>query len=439
MNAAREFNKAFKKECIKIHYWSKIAYKRSIGLDRISNCKFQQVLDDESKLINRKVTAGNYRFTNYKEVLISKGANKNPRVISIPTVRDQLTLSLCNEALKNTFDYVDFPLVQEIIDDIGKSISEKKFNSFVKLDITNFYPTIDHELLKKKLKSKIRKKEVLNLLICAIQNPTIPANVKSENAIKKTTGVPEGIAISNILANIYLYDLSKKVQKRFDVAFFRYVDDILVLCTSNEACNINSEIVHILLEDYKLQSNKEKNQYGLLTDGVSFLGYEFYNDKISVSKKSILRIEQSLDELFRLSKKIDHDLFVWKLNLRITGCIFDNKKYGWLFFYSQLDDLSILYHLDWLVKQLCNRYSVNTDGVKRFVRTYHEIRKNQHKSNYLINADNYSINDIKRLLSDVYKKPLEELNASDAEIYKMFRILLFKDLNSLERDVQDFS
>lgn len=46
---------------------------------------------------------------------------------------------------------------------------------------------------------------------------------------------PEGLSISNILADIYLSDLKELICNKFDVAFFRYVDDILILCQADQA------------------------------------------------------------------------------------------------------------------------------------------------------------------------------------------------------------
>lgn len=66
--------------------------------------------------------------------------------------------------------------------------------------------------------------------------------------------------------------------------------------------------------------------------------------------------ESSLEELFRKRKNqvVVQALFIWRLNLRISGCILESKKYGWLFYYSQMSDLKILFQLDWLIKRFFN-------------------------------------------------------------------------------------
>ena len=45
---------------------------------------------------------------------------------------------------------------------------------------------------------------------------------------------------------IILDDLSKEITQKFDIAFFRYVDDILILCDYSQAQEINRKItIHI--------------------------------------------------------------------------------------------------------------------------------------------------------------------------------------------------
>ena len=53
-----------------------------------------------------------------------------------------------------------------------------KYDSFIKLDIKSYYKSIDHDLLKKKLKRKIRKKEIIDLIFLAITTPSISLPIK---------------------------------------------------------------------------------------------------------------------------------------------------------------------------------------------------------------------------------------------------------------------
>lgn len=442
MNAAKRFAYHFAPKQLKEIYNTKIIYRATVGMDRIIPAAFERNLDENIDLISRKAFAGNYRFTQYREILISKGRDKYPRVISIPTIRDKLALAAFHSVLQDTYkNIVEEPLLHTIISEISSVLSSQQYDSYVKLDITRFYSSIDHEILLSKVGKKIRKKEILQFLNNAIKTATVPEGVKLPTDLQNKKGVPEGLSISNILADIYLLDLKDLLQSRYSIAFFRYVDDILIFCNASDADTIKNELVEILYTNYALEAHKEKTVSGPLSDGVPYLGYVFYDNRISVRPAAILQIENSIETLFRLYKHgtISKGTFEWRLNLKIGGCIYEHKKYGWLFYYSQLTDLSELYHLDWFVDHLFARFGYSKpDNLMRFVRVYHEIIKNLNHSTYLINADTYTIEQKKDVLNLVYGgKILSQINVDT--INKMFRRIMFREIQKLEHDIQNFS
>ncbi len=99
----RIFNKHFSKKNIKNVFEKDIRNKPSIGIDGININAFEKKLDTEMEIINRKVLNQTYNFSFYKEKLISKGRDKFPRVISIPTVRDKIVLKSIFNTLSDIF------------------------------------------------------------------------------------------------------------------------------------------------------------------------------------------------------------------------------------------------------------------------------------------------------------------------------------------------
>lgn len=96
MTASRIFKKSFSERNLLKVYKEKIKDSGAIGIDRVRPSKLDLTIKNEIKFISKKVHSGTYKFTAYKEKLISKGANSNPRQISIPTARDRITLrGLC--------------------------------------------------------------------------------------------------------------------------------------------------------------------------------------------------------------------------------------------------------------------------------------------------------------------------------------------------------
>ncbi|MEZ9893527.1 RNA-dependent DNA polymerase, partial [Vibrio lentus] len=92
----------FNKDSLTEIYYKYIHYSPSTGVDGIkANDKYD--IDKEIELIVDKVLNGRYKFSKYKEKLISKGANKLPRVISIPTVRDRIVIKALHLTLQEIF------------------------------------------------------------------------------------------------------------------------------------------------------------------------------------------------------------------------------------------------------------------------------------------------------------------------------------------------
>lgn len=442
MSAAKQFQKVYSKKSLNQLYSDKIQYRASVGMDSVSPKVFETNLSDNIQIISRKVLSGTYKFTRYREILISKGRGKEPRVISIPTIRDKLALAAYHSFLQNVFkDSIKEPLLHSIIDSISKNVLIGQYDGYVKIDITKFYASIDHKILLKKIKRKVRKKEAIEFLVNAITTETVPRNT---SVLVKTTsikGVPEGLSISNILADIYLSDLERLICNEYSVEFFRYVDDILILCQANQAAEIKDYAIDVLSKEFALEANPQKTVSGELSTGVPFLGYVFYDNKISIRPAAKQKLESSLEELFRKQKNkvLSPELFIWRLNLRISGCILENKKYGWLFYYSQMSDLKILFHLDWLVERFFKRFKIKKPtNIKSFVRTYYEITKNVSHSSYLINVDLYSCEEKRKILINIYGQS-SIIDKDDKTILYLFKETMFKEIRRLEHDIQNFS
>lgn len=435
------FENHFTEDHLKKVYYDKIIHRASVGMDRVIPAVFHKELEKNIALISRKVLSGSYSFTHYKELLISKGRDRAPRVISIPTIRDKLTLATLHKYLQESFhDEIEEPLLHSVISEVKKGIETKKYDSYVKVDVRRFYASINHEILMSKLKKKITDERALSLLKNAISTATVPNDSVLAKNLHNEKGVPEGLSISNILANIYLSDLKKIMLNKYPIAYFRYVDDILILCKESDAFSIQADIIKYIKSTYKLDVNTEKTKHGKLSEGVIFLGYEFFDNRIGVRSSAVQKLETSIELLFRLysRKVIGKELFLWRLNLKISGCIFEAEKYGWLFFYSQLTDLKVLYHLDWYISKQFDRFKIQPGlKVKRFVRTYYEIINNVSQSTYLINTDHYDTEKKKSIIAAVL--PNKIVPEDPNEIDERFNILMFREIQKLEHDIQHFS
>lgn len=436
MHASRAWDRIFSKNKIKSHFYKKIAKHPSVGLDRITTKKFEKDLDENIEIILRKVNNQTYSFTRYKQLLFTKGPSKYPRQICVPTVRDKLTLSLINEILYDVYGgdcRTEMP--QVLINNIHQEI--ENFDSFIKIDISSFYASIDQAMLMKQLQKKVRKESLRKLIIDAIQTESIAYPVKEKLPRgKRTTGVPEGLPISNSLANIYLVSLDQKFKGKKDFRYYRYVDDILVLVKGKDLPRIRTQIENEL-SALKLKTNEKKDD-GTISKGFEYLGYFINSKGVSVRKSSVLKFEQSLEELLSKIRGETPAYIEWKLNLKLSGFIYNENKYGWMFFYSQITDVSLLFHLDDLVDKLLRRYNLKEQiHCKKLVRVYHEITQALHTTKYIYNFDKYTKENMVELLSSIYKTDCSEY--SEVQVKEMFNSIISKEVRNVERDIQAFS
>lgn len=455
MKASNSFRKRLKKKNLIQTYEDKISGSSAIGIDKVNANNFEKNLSDNIEIIKRKTKNDTYKFTVYKQKLISKGADSKPRVISIPTFRDRLTLRCMCDMLFDIYSkdiQIDIPQIK--IHKIQSEIDGRVYDGYVKIDVKSFYNSIDHSRLKTILQSRIKKPKILNLINKAITNGTVSSPKKGYKYMN-SIGIPQGLSISNILAEIFMLEFDIEMNKQIKFSYSRYVDDILILCDKDTAKEIGNMVIEQLdaigLQAHPLVENS-KSEYGDLSNEFSFLGYLFSDYKTTVGISNRQRFESSVvkilttykyreeQEKVRGSKK-NLEILEWRLNLRITGCIFNDSKRGWIFYFSQITDLTILHQLDYTIEKMLERFNLKGKvNLKTLVKTYHEAKRTDvAKSTYIINFDTLDkagkINILKKYLGTKYKLT----GKSDEEIDRLFRMRISRVVKELEEDLQDFS
>ncbi len=156
-NIRDQFDTHFSEENLTRIFQDVIIYSGGTGIDNINQYTFRNQQKEQIEILSRKMRAGSYDFTKYKLSLISKGRGKPPREISIPTVRDRISLRAMCDFLQQRFSQsVTFELPQSVIKKIKFGLGTEAYDGYVKLDVSNFYPSVDHALLEKQLNKRLR-------------------------------------------------------------------------------------------------------------------------------------------------------------------------------------------------------------------------------------------------------------------------------------------
>lgn len=450
--------------------------RNNAGLDGIDSKRFNESLNDNIEIIRKKVKSGCYKFTPYAETLLTKGRDKAPRVLGLPTMRDQLTLSALKEYLHANFPKaVNKNLANTHIYRLSTKIKELTSNdesySFVKTDITGFYDNIDREKLMNVIRRrKVKYPKALKLIYDAISNPVVPRSSHKKQRYRYHTskGIPQGLAISNVLAGIYMQSFDK-ICKSVSKMYLRYVDDILILCKSKHVPE-TLDMLHFEASKLGLKLNDDKTEFGTLNkDSFDFLGYKLgmkYDPaiaenklRISVRKSSVQKMISSLsaklvyadyhkDKFLEQHETLSADTYKLVLeediNERITGAFFKSKRYGWLFYFSQIDDMSLLHELDRIVEKLCSRCNTfgktKPEGVKSFVTAFREIHKmrmtRSETSEYIPSYENFNFEEKSKFLS---YRGIMTVDLLPEQIEKLFEEVIMGRMSHLDSDVKGLS
>lgn len=442
MSAVKQFEKHFSIDNLKRIFTEYIVYSGATGIDNLDQYVFRKQLDEQVEILSRKMLSGTYRFTKYKLKLVSKGRGKVPREISIPTVRDRIAMRAICDFLTECYDgVVEFNLPQKIIKSVKEDVLLGNYTGCIKLDVTDFYPSIMHSEMRSRLGRKIRSPEIKDVIFSAIKSPTV--SISRDTDEPSVRGVPQGLAISNILASIYLLNIDKRLDINPDVKYYRYVDDVLIFCDFKDAITIANDVrkqfSKIGLKVYDPVKRPDKSTVERLGTNFDYLGYQFSGSSISARRGSVEKLKSSLVSIFtsyKHSKQKSERFLLWRLNLRITGCVFDNKSKGWLFFFSEINDESLLHTLDHYVKKLIERFGVSIEP-KRFVRAFKELSYRKYETKYIPNYDNYDVDEMKAVLTDFFGMTVEKMLKEEVEFE--FNKKIGKQVKDLLVDVQSFS
>jgi RNA-directed DNA polymerase len=427
------------REWLRSIYQTYVFRSKAIGKDGVTHEKFDRALEREVDIIYRKIDLLDYSFTRYKEVLLSSGSDRKPRQISVPTIRDRLALRAALEHLKHAFPEAHSAPPHRYIKDIKTHLAGAPEDSyFLRMDIRDFYPSIQQDLLLSILRDRKMDDRFISLIGRAIANPT----GNSENAPQ--IGIPQGLSISNILAAIYMIDFDKIASS--EIFYRRYVDDILVIDEKDNISHVH-EALKEGLKNIGLASHPlgtpGKTDILKRDDGVEYLGYHISAQKTAVRRESIARMFANLSKvLTSIKRSKNYDKHIYRLNLKITGCVINNSRRGWLMFFSQTDDISQLAFIDsWLLTEGSKIAKLGRAKFKTFKRSYYEIRYNLSDTDYVPNFDKYDLQqktDVVRILSN---RTPEQVQVMDVQVIESeFVRLVGKEISELERDLmQAFS
>ena len=141
-------------------------------------------------------------------------------------------------------------------------ICKTKYQKYyiLKCDISKFFASIDHDILKKKVERRIKDKDSLNIIFDIIDS--------------YSPGLGIGSMTNQVLAIFYLNDLDHFIKETLKIKYFlRYQDDFLLFHHSKKYLEYCFEQIKNFLKKEKLTLNKKSRIYSS-NDNFLFLRYK---------------------------------------------------------------------------------------------------------------------------------------------------------------------
>jgi len=249
-------------------------------------------IDNEKyKDIVQKLNKKEFCFSVPEKIFINKMGSNKKRVVYSFQQNENYILKVISYLL-HKYDYIFSPNLYSFRQNYGvkDAINNLKHNEdcyCYKVDIKNYFNSIDVEILIKKLNCIIDDdnlmwffKSILRRNKCVFNNEIVEEN----------TGGMAGVPISSFFANVYLKDVDDFFYNN-NIVYARYSDDILIFANTEEDLLKNKQILLKFLTELKLTINTDKENFYKPNEAWEFLGISCNNKKIDLSSATIQKIK----------------------------------------------------------------------------------------------------------------------------------------------------
>jgi len=179
---------------------------------------------------------------------------------------------------------------------VEKALDESLY--VLKLDINQFYPSIDNKILKTIVRRKIKCEGTLELL---------------DDIIDSTKGLPIWNYSSQILGNFYLYGLDHYAKDTLHIKYyFRYCDDIVVFADKNIILEYKYRLFDYL-QSLKLEIKNTWQIFPLKERPLDYVGYIFHHNKTRIRRTTKANFIEKARFIKRNHKKLSRTHMVSSL------------------------------------------------------------------------------------------------------------------------------
>jgi len=168
----------------------------------------------------------------------------------------------------------------------------------LKCDISKFFPSVCHDILKQIIRRAIRDKRLLCLIDTIIDF----------NSGLDGIGIPIGALTSQLFANVYLDPLDHFLKEKCRIKYYaRYMDDFVILHHDKKFLHELLEKIKMFLNDRLAINLNPKTQIFSGKHAIDFCGYRIWPTHIKPRKRTVKRAKKRMRKMvktYRTNHKI---------------------------------------------------------------------------------------------------------------------------------------
>ena len=278
-------------------------YERKVdpAFFRISDAKelFQYVRQKRYLPVVERIKSGKGHSIPLKKRIAKSGSSKKRVVYSLPE-DETMVLKLLTWLMIRKYDsylpenLYSFRPHYGAKDALKKLVSIPDISGYYsyKLDVRNYFNSIDIDLLLPHLKSLFAADEPLYDFIASQLSD--PRSMDEGVHIEERKGAMAGMPYAVVLANVYLTQLDRKFATITGLIYCRYSDDIIIFSKDSQTLEEAKLKLQESLGQYNLTINHDKEVETIPGEPWTFLGFECNGKDIDVSRVSVQKLKTKM-------------------------------------------------------------------------------------------------------------------------------------------------
>jgi len=264
----------------------------------------KEVSNNEDKYLTelRNMLLNKTYHTSPYTVFLRREGRKEREIYKLPYYPDRICQwaliqviepYLLKQLVTSTYSAIPGRGIHQAVRDIHAAIKKDPagMKYCLKLDVSKYYPSIDHTVLKQKLRRLFKDPDLLWLLDEIIDST--PGNI----------GIPIGNYFSQYAGNFYLssFDHWIKEVKRIK-HYYRYMDDICIFAETKEELHaLFPEVRDYLSNELHLTIKANWQVFPTFVRGLDFVGYRFFQSYTLLRKTTCQQFKR---RMLDISKKL---------------------------------------------------------------------------------------------------------------------------------------